>query len=84
LGLKKLTANGLKNNNLIFIGYPVIGYQGKMQTSGSCLYSTRIDTSCAWDPRIKGLSFYESTTIFPASKFGDFINDVKKLRNINP
>ena len=84
LGFKKLTANGLKNNGLIFTGYPVIGYQGKMQTSGSCLYSTRIDTSCAWDPRIKGLSFYESTAIFPASKFGDFINDVKKLRDINP
>ncbi|RHN77697.1 putative oxidoreductase [Medicago truncatula] len=84
LGYKKLTANGLKNNGLIFTGYPVIGYQGKMQTSGSCLYSTRIDTSCAWDPRIKGLSFYESTAIFPASKFGDFINDVKKLRDINP
>ncbi|RHN77695.1 putative oxidoreductase [Medicago truncatula] len=55
-----------------------------MLTSGSCLYSTRIDTSCEWDPRIKGLFFYESTSIFPASKFGDFIIDVKKLRDINP
>ncbi|KAL5071202.1 hypothetical protein RYX36_022089 [Vicia faba] len=84
LAFKKLTANGLKNNGQIFTGYPVIGYQGKMQTSGSCLYSSRIDTSCAWDPRIKGLFFYESTAIFPASKFGDFIKDVKKLRDINP
>lgn len=84
LGFKKLTANGLKNNGLIFTGYPVIGYQGKMQTSGSCLYSTKSDTSCAWDPRIKGLFFYESTAIFPASKFKDFIIDVKKLRDIDP
>ncbi|WJX16525.1 L-gulonolactone oxidase 3 [Trifolium repens] len=84
LAFKKLTANGLKNNGLIFTGYPVIGYQGKLQTSGSCLYSSRIDTSCAWDPRIKGLFFYESTAIFPASKFGNFIQDVKKLRDINP
>jgi L-gulonolactone oxidase len=30
------------------------------------------------------LFFYESTAIFPASEFGDFINDVKKLRDINP
>lgn len=83
LGVKKLIANGLKNNGLIFSGYPVVGYQGKMQTSGSCLYSTRTDTSCAWDPRIKGLFFYESTAIFPASKFGDFIRDVRKLRDLN-
>ncbi|XP_050214803.1 L-gulonolactone oxidase 3 [Mercurialis annua] len=86
IGFKKLVGNGLKNNGLTFTGYPVIGHQGKIQASGSCLYSpeARIDTSCAWDPRIKGLFFYESTTIFPASKFRDFIRDVKKLRDIKP
>ncbi|CAL5206555.1 unnamed protein product [Lathyrus oleraceus] len=84
LAFRKLTANGLKNNGLFSTGYPVIGYQGRMQTSGSCLYSSTIFKSCAWDPRIKGLFFYESTAIFPASKFGDFIKDVKKLRDINP
>ncbi|XAR70887.1 L-gulonolactone oxidase [Bertholletia excelsa] len=86
LGFKKLIANGLKNNNLIFTGYPVVGHQGKMQTSGSCLYSspTRKDTTCAWDPRIKGLFFYETTAIFPASKFANFIRDVKRLRDLNP
>ncbi|XP_027332387.1 L-gulonolactone oxidase 3 [Abrus precatorius] len=84
LEFKKLVGNGLKNNGLIFTGYPVVGYQGKMQTSGSCLYSTKMHITCAWDPRIKGLFFYESTAIFPASKFGDFIRDVKKLRDLNP
>ncbi|KAK7384987.1 hypothetical protein VNO78_30692 [Psophocarpus tetragonolobus] len=84
LGFKKLVGNGLKNNGQIFTGYPVVGYQGKMQTSGSCLYSTKFDTSCAWDPRIKGLFFYESTAIFPASKFGAFIRDVRKLRDLKP
>ncbi|XP_057466640.1 L-gulonolactone oxidase 3 [Actinidia eriantha] len=86
IGYKKLIANGLKNNQLIFTGYPVVGHQGKMQTSGSCLYSParRIDTSCAWDPRIKGLFFYETTAIFPAQKFRDFIRDVKRLRDLNP
>ncbi|PKI69467.1 hypothetical protein CRG98_010128 [Punica granatum] len=85
IAYKKLIANGLKNG-LIFTGYPVIGLQGKMQTSGSCLYtsSARIDQTCAWDPRIDGLFFYESTAIFPAQKFGDFIRDVKKLRDLNP
>ncbi|KAL7166323.1 hypothetical protein ACSBR2_037072 [Camellia fascicularis] len=85
IGYKKLIANGLKNS-LIFTGYPVIGHQGKMQTSGSCLYSppTRIDTSCAWDPRIKGLFFYESTAIFSAQNFKNFILDVKRLRDLKP
>ncbi|XP_015885135.3 L-gulonolactone oxidase 3 [Ziziphus jujuba] len=84
VGFKKLVANGLKNNGLIFTGYPVVGRQGKMQTSGSCFYTGGIDTSCAWDPRINGLFFYESTAIFPVTKFGDFIRDVKLLRDINP
>ncbi|KAK6927377.1 D-arabinono-1,4-lactone oxidase, C-terminal domain [Dillenia turbinata] len=81
VAFKKMVGNGLKNN-LIFTGYPVVGHQGKMQTSGSCLYSSSTLTSCAWDPRIKGLFFYETTAIFPASKFGDFIRDVKRLRDI--
>ncbi|KAK4380917.1 L-gulonolactone oxidase 3 [Sesamum angolense] len=85
LAYKKLTANGLKNN-LIFTGYPVIGHQAKMQTSGSCLYSpeTAKDTVCPWDPRIKGLFFYETTAIFSATSFADFVQDIKKLRDINP
>ncbi|MED6162919.1 L-gulonolactone oxidase 3, variant 2 [Stylosanthes scabra] len=84
IAFKKATANGLKNNGIIFTGYPVIGHQNKMQTSGSCLTSSSILSSCAWDPRIKGLFFYESTAIFPASIFRNFILDVKKLRDQNP
>ncbi|KAK9983873.1 hypothetical protein SO802_033398 [Lithocarpus litseifolius] len=80
---KKLVGNGLKNG-LIFTGYPVMGQQGKMQTSGSCLYSSSSFSTCAWDPRIDGLFFFETTAIFPAPKFGDFIRDVKKLRDLNP
>lgn len=82
VGFKKLTANGLKNNGVIFTGYPVVGRQGKMQTSGSCLYSTSPLTSCAWDPRINGLFFYESTAIFSPNKFESFIRDIKKLRDV--
>ncbi|KAE8669090.1 hypothetical protein F3Y22_tig00112259pilonHSYRG00060 [Hibiscus syriacus] len=84
LSYKKLIANGLKNNGQIFTGYPVVGRQDKMQTSGSCLYSstTRIDASCAWDPRIKGLFFYESTAIFNVPKFGNFIKDSRRRLDI--
>ncbi|XP_019183724.1 PREDICTED: L-gulonolactone oxidase 3 [Ipomoea nil] len=83
MAAKKLMANGLKNNGVLFTGYPVVGRQGKMQTSGSCLYTSPSDslTSCAWDPRINGLFFYETTAIIPAANFGDFIRDVKKLRD---
>ncbi|KAM0938562.1 putative oxidoreductase [Dioscorea sansibarensis] len=86
LSAKKLVGFGLKNNKIIFTGYPVVGYQGNMQTSGSCLYSSSLDllSSCAWDPRNKGLVFYETTAIFSPQKFGDFIQDVKKLRDLNP
>ncbi|KAF6154705.1 hypothetical protein GIB67_025932 [Kingdonia uniflora] len=85
LAYKKLIGSGLKNN-LIFTGYPVVGRQGKMQTSGSCLHSPAADilSTCAWDPRINGLFFYETTAIFPASKFTNFILDVKKLRDLKP
>ncbi|KAJ8638148.1 hypothetical protein MRB53_012415 [Persea americana] len=76
---KELVANGLKNN-VIFTGYPVVGRQGRMQTSGSCLHLSM----CPWDPRIKGLRIYEASAIFPASKFRDFIQDVKMLRDLKP
>lgn len=83
---KKLTANGLKTDGKYFLGYPVVGRQGRMQTSGSCLYSSESDksVSCAWDPRIGGLSFFESTAIFSPTKFRQFVRDVKRLRDANP
>ncbi|XVF34905.1 hypothetical protein REPUB_Repub18cG0098500 [Reevesia pubescens] len=82
---KKLVANGLKSNGQNFIGYPVVGRQGKMQTSGSCLYSSAVDSSCIWDPRIvNGVSYFETSAIVSGTKFGDFIRDVKRLRDLNP
>ncbi|KAL0323834.1 UNVERIFIED_CONTAM: L-gulonolactone oxidase 3 [Sesamum calycinum] len=85
IAYRKLIANGLKNSE-VFTGYPVIGHQGKMQTSGSCLYSpqTDRDSVCVWDPRIEGMFFYESSAILPATTFANFIRDVKKLRDMNP
>ncbi|WOL17057.1 L-gulonolactone oxidase 3 [Canna indica] len=85
LAYKKLIGNGLKNK-IIFTGYPIVGRQGKMQTSGSCQHSSAVDilSTCAWDPRNKGLFFYESTAFFSAAKFKDFIADVKKLQDLNP
>lgn len=78
IAYKQLIANGLKNN-VIFTGYPVVGRQGRMQAAGGCIYSI-----CPWDPRIDGLRIFETSAILPASKFRDFIKDVKKLRDIKP
>ncbi|CAL5058770.1 unnamed protein product [Urochloa decumbens] len=82
---KRLVGNGLKNNGVLFTGYPVVGYQGKMQTSGSCARSPAADLlrACGWDPRFRGLFFYESTAMFsPPARFRDFILDVKRLRDV--
>ncbi|KAI3995521.1 hypothetical protein MKX01_007323 [Papaver californicum] len=63
---KQSLANGLKNDQVSFTRYPVVGRQGKMQASGSCLYSPKFT---------QRLFFYESGAVFPASNFGDFIRD---------
>ncbi|XP_057871635.2 L-gulonolactone oxidase 5 [Cryptomeria japonica] len=80
------TGAGLKNNNLLFTGYPVIGYQNKMQSAGSCLTSSEngLLTSCAWDPRIKGLFFHQTGMSISVSRISEFLSDVKKLRDMNP
>ncbi|CAD6247300.1 unnamed protein product [Miscanthus lutarioriparius] len=82
---KRLVGSGLKNNGVLFTGYPVVGHQGKMQTSGSCARSSAADllSACGWDPRFHGLFFYESTAMFsPPARFRDFILDVKRLRDL--
>eukprot|EP01018_Ginkgo_biloba_P002312 Gb_31378 [translate_table: standard] len=86
VGSRLALANGLKNNNLGFTKYPVVGFQNQMQTSGSCQKSPAIDllNACPWDPRFKGLFFYETTAIFSVSKIKEFISDVKKLRDMDP
>nr|ADE76620.1 unknown [Picea sitchensis] len=74
------SGTGLKNDGHKFLGYPVIGYQNDMQSSGSCLASAD-DTACPWDPRIKGIFFFEIGIGINISKIGPFLSDVKKLRD---
>ncbi|XP_078178465.1 putative L-gulonolactone oxidase 6 [Carex rostrata] len=77
---------GLTNNGLLFTGYPVIGYQNKMQASGSCAFgpeeSRRL--SCPWDPRIKATFLHQTAVSIPLNRVKEFILDVQKLRNLNP
>ncbi|KAK8466084.1 hypothetical protein PHAVU_009G257600 [Phaseolus vulgaris] len=75
------TAYGLTNNGLIFTGFPVVGFHNQIQASGSCLGSdmntkTRL---CPWDSRIKGEFFHQTAFSIGLSVVKNFIEDVKKL-----
>ncbi|XP_073012550.1 probable L-gulonolactone oxidase 6 [Typha latifolia] len=80
-----LAGYGLTNDGVLFKGYPVIGYQNRMQSSGGCISSPEdsLITTCPWDPRIKGEFFHQTTISIALSKVKAFILDVQKLRDIN-
>ncbi|XP_044492579.1 probable L-gulonolactone oxidase 6 [Mangifera indica] len=79
-------AFGLTNNGILFLGYPVIGFQNRLQSSGTCLDSLQ-DTSitaCPWDCRIKGEFFHQTTFSIGLSVVKNFIEDVQKLVALEP
>ncbi|XP_010544874.1 PREDICTED: probable L-gulonolactone oxidase 6 [Tarenaya hassleriana] len=80
------SAYGLTSNGVIFTGYPVVGNQSRMMSSGTCLDSLQdgMITACAWDSRIKGEFFHQTTFSIPLTRVKDFINDVKALLKIEP
>jgi L-gulonolactone oxidase len=71
---------------IIFTGYPVIGFHNRLQSSGSCLDSLQDAkiTTCAWDSRIKGEFFQQSTFRVSLSKVKNFIEDIQKLVQLVP
>ncbi|XP_057775649.1 probable L-gulonolactone oxidase 6 [Salvia miltiorrhiza] len=82
----RATAFGLTNDGVSFKGYPVVGYQNRIQASGTCLDSpddARI-TACPWDPRIKGLFFHQTTFSIALSRATAFIRDVQSLVALAP
>ncbi|KAH7519423.1 hypothetical protein FEM48_Zijuj08G0034500 [Ziziphus jujuba var. spinosa] len=79
-------------------GYPMVGYQNRLQASGSCLDGKAegeveeededaenfIWSSCPWDPRVKGEFFFENTFSIGLSSVKNFIQDVQKLVKLQP
>ncbi|RAL38412.1 hypothetical protein DM860_002390 [Cuscuta australis] len=82
----KAAGYGFTNNGVIFTGYPIIGYQNRLQSSGTCLDSSynELLTACPWDPRVKGLFFHQTTFSISLSKVKGFIEEVQDLVNLDP
>ncbi|KAJ0111950.1 hypothetical protein Patl1_00680 [Pistacia atlantica] len=80
------SAFGLTNNGILFTGYPVIGFQNRLQSSGTCLDSPqdKLITACSWDSRIKGEFFHQTTFTIGLSVVKNFIEDVQKLVALEP
>ncbi|VAI14426.1 unnamed protein product [Triticum turgidum subsp. durum] len=77
---------GFTNDGVSFTRYPVVGYQHRIQASGTCLSSPEdgLLTSCAWDPPIQGSFYYNSGFSVAASKARAFVIDMQRLRDRNP
>ncbi|MED6181895.1 putative L-gulonolactone oxidase 6 [Stylosanthes scabra] len=91
LGAKLITATlagtgyGLTNNGF-FLGYPIVGFSNRMQSSGTCLDSMNdgLITACAWDSRIKGEFYHQTAFSVPLRVIKDFIKDVQSLVELEP
>ncbi|KAL5720047.1 putative L-gulonolactone oxidase 6 [Ranunculus cassubicifolius] len=80
------TGFGYSNNGILFTGYPIVGFQNRLQASGSCLDSRNdaLITVCPWDSRVKAEFFHQTTFSIGLSKVKNFIQDVQKLRDLEP
>ncbi|EFJ06711.1 hypothetical protein SELMODRAFT_430460 [Selaginella moellendorffii] len=77
---------GLKNTRSLglFTGYPVVGFQHKIQTAGGCQDSASRLLICGWDSARNALFYLESGITIPAQSIAAFIADVKHLRDSHP
>ncbi|XP_043718144.1 probable L-gulonolactone oxidase 6 [Telopea speciosissima] len=80
------SAYGLTNDGIRFTGYPVVGYNNRLEASGTCLESPEdgLTTVCPWDPRVKSEFFHQTAVSVALSKVKSFIQDVQKLRDLEP
>uniref|UniRef100_J3LQA5 L-gulonolactone oxidase n=2 Tax=Oryza brachyantha TaxID=4533 RepID=J3LQA5_ORYBR len=77
----------MRRSGGLFGGYPVVGRQNRMQASGGCITGPEdlLLTACPWDPRVRGSSFFHQTTFsLPVSRARAFVDEVRRLRDLNP
>ncbi|KAL3679378.1 hypothetical protein R1sor_022334 [Riccia sorocarpa] len=77
------TGNGFTNNGILFTGYPVVGFQNSMATSGTCDDTNLPDSGCGWDRRFKGIFAFQNGFTVSFSNLPAFIRDVKALVALN-
>lgn len=100
--IKQLTFNGTGfwNDEIKgFTGYPVIGFNHRMQSSGGCqgTYNNhnhtactpnkildKNETVCSWDRRVPTAFGFDVELRVPISHLPETIIDIKKLRDLNP
>lgn len=78
------TAFGYTSNGLLFTGYPIVGYQNSLQTSGPCDDATLPTFVCPWDRRTKSSYYLQTTFSVPLAKVAAFIVDVKSMVALRP
>lgn len=93
------TGSGFVNDGKRFTGYPVVGFNHRMQTSGECqgyakdnvpntCTPTEIldknETVCEWDRRVNHKLYFNVELRIPLSRLRELMIDVKKLRDLNP
>ncbi|KAF7091543.1 hypothetical protein CFC21_094111 [Triticum aestivum] len=83
VSLFERAAYGFTNNGSVFTGYPVVGFQHRMQASGSCVDSPG-NTSCSWDPRTRGILLGNNGYSITLSRASAFIADMQQLRDRKP
>ncbi|GJN36646.1 hypothetical protein PR202_gb25526 [Eleusine coracana subsp. coracana] len=76
---------GFLNDGKNFTGYPVVGYNNKMQASGSCIFSPEDGPEvCVWNPRINGTFVHDTGLSVALSDAPAFVSDLMRLRDRNP
>ncbi|BAF22764.1 probable L-gulonolactone oxidase 4 [Oryza sativa Japonica Group] len=84
--LFELQAYGFTNDGVFFTGWPVVGFQHRIQASGTCISSPEdgLLSSCTWDPRIRGPFLYNSGFSIALPRAAAFVADMMRLRDLNP
>jgi FAD-dependent oxidoreductase len=79
-------AYGFTNDGVVFTRYPVVGFQHRIQASGTCIDGPEdlLATSCVWDQRVGGLFIYSTAFSVAVSKAPAFIREMQLLRDLNP
>ncbi|KAF8772665.1 hypothetical protein HU200_005630 [Digitaria exilis] len=79
-------AFGFTNDGVSFTGYPVVGFQHRIQASGMCIDGEEdgLRSACPWDPRVRGDFVYESAISVALRKVPALVADMRRLRDLDP